>query len=115
MKRMLLTAVIVLAGAIAICGAAYALDDEKATKAGSGGEWLAAEMPLKNWLGIPESERMKIARNFADDYYEMDRSCSYAKIKAFYDEKKQRAFIYVECLKRDPSTPKKDAKPTVKS
>ncbi|HPL63242.1 MAG: hypothetical protein PHG91_03025 [Syntrophales bacterium] len=114
MKKIVLAALIVLAGAAAFGGSVFALDEGKAAKAVSGGEWLAAEMPLQNWLGISESERMKIARNFADDYYEMDKSCSYAKIKAFYDEKKQRAFIYVECLKRDPGA-KKSARPSVKS
>ncbi|MFB3925128.1 MAG: hypothetical protein ACE14T_03660 [Syntrophales bacterium] len=81
---------------------------EKTAPCGSRGEWLAGEMPLNNWLAISESERIKIARGFADDYYEMDKSCNYAKIKAYYDEKKKRAYIYVECVKRNaPAFPEK--------
>ncbi len=100
----------VLAVVALVTGNAFALEGKAAIqtpKLSGGVDWLAAEMPLKTWIGMPESERMKVARGFADDYYNMDKGCSYAKVKAVYNEEKQQASIYVECTER--SKPKTNA------
>ncbi len=98
MKRILVLALFSAILGLALENQAMAL--EKNTPAQSDPECLMGEMSLKTWLGIAESERIKIARDFMDDYYRMDKTCSYAKIKAFYNEKEDRASLYVECIKR---------------
>jgi hypothetical protein len=106
MKRFFLLALICVFVGMAAETMVFALEKaevpsaQASTQVSSGPAWLAGEMPLNTWLGISESERMKIARGFADDYYAMDKGCRYAKIKAYYDEKKGRAYLYVECQER---------------
>ena len=100
MKRLLFFVVLSFFAIGMICHEGYAFEGSSLHSTQQNSDWLAAEMPLKTWLGISESERIKIARGFVDDYYQMDKTCDYAKIKAFYDEKKNLTSIYVECLKR---------------
>jgi hypothetical protein len=115
MKKKLFMAMLIISFGIASATGSLALENNSAVTPAqppfqtNEADWLAAEMPLKTWLGISESERIKIARSFVDDYYQTDKTCSLAKIKAFYDEKQNLARIYVECMKRTgPKSPQKN-------
>ncbi len=69
-------------------------------------QWRAFTMPVAKWQGMPDSERMKISRFFADQFYQMDDTCTNAKVTV--NEKSGSATMYVECVERGKGKPQEE-------